>query len=211
MQFTDIGPTLNNGIISLLEEGFLIVALIGIFLYIMARKSRSFRAIDVSSMKINPTRISLVLLLIAILCPAYLTIFSQGVTYPSIGLFSMSWQIGSFNPISIQFGPYFLLMSLLLMFMRIVFVYYIFKYYYGETTQTRVIIAGLIGELQPLLIGMATLPFVLATPGLGMAFPVPLPVLLFTGLLAMNILPVPPIQGDWKELEEQEDWWEKES
>ena len=50
MQITDITPSLNYGFISLFEEGFLIIAIIGIILYAMTRRSRSFRVIDLSNM-----------------------------------------------------------------------------------------------------------------------------------------------------------------
>ena len=210
MQITDVTPSLNNGLISLLEEGFLIIAIIGILLYIMTRRSRLFRAIDLSNMRISPIQISLILLLIAILCPAYLSIYPISVTDFEFNIFSMSWQIGQFNPINIQFGLYSLLVGLVFMFVKFIFIYQVFKYYYGETTQTRVIIFGLIGELQLMLFTMVMLPFVTATPGVSMAFPIPLPILLFSGFLILNVIPIPLPLEDWEELERFEDWWEKE-
>ncbi len=209
MQFIDVPSALNNGAISLLGEIFLIVVIVGGLLHLMNRRSRSFREIDLSKVKLSPTHISLLLLLIAILSPAYLNIFPGDISGFSIGMFSMSWQIAVSNTLFILFGPDFLVLSLILMCMKIVFVYQVFKFYYGETTKTRVIIAGIFGEIQLLLIGLATLPFILATPNVGVAFPIPLPILLLTGLLALKFLPPPPVQGDWKDLEKPEEWWEK--
>ena len=174
MQITDVTPTLNYGLISLFEEGFLIIVIMGILLYVMTRRSKSFRVIDLSNMRISPSQISLILLLIAILCPAYLNMYPISVTDFEFNILSMSWQIVQFNPINIQFGPYFLLTSLVFMFVKFIFVYQVFKYYYGNTTETRVIIVGLIGESQLTLFSIVMLPFVFNTPGLGMAFPIPI-------------------------------------
>jgi hypothetical protein len=207
MQITDVPPIGNYQIVTIMTEAFLIAAIIGTLLYIMNRRSKSFQAINPKSMKLSTTRIALILLMIAILGPAYLNVYPRTGFYPSMAVFAMSWQMQDFVTSILFFGPDFLLVAALLMFLKFVFVYQIFKYYYRATTKNRVIAIGVISELQLTILGLAVIPLTFRTPGLSIMLSIPIPVLLLTGLLMLKFVPVPPLLGDWGELEKPKEWW----
>ena len=202
-------PTGNYNIISIMTETFVIFVVIGILLYIMNRRSKSFRAVDPRNMRISITNIAFILLLIAILGPAYLNVYPRTGFYPAIVVFAMSWQISGYNLNIFLFGPDFLLVAFLLMFLKFVFIYQLFKYYNHATTKNRVVTVGIISELQLTLIGLVVIPLAARTPGLAVVLSIPIPVLLLIGLLVLKFIPAPPLLGDWEELEKPEEWWEE--
>jgi hypothetical protein len=205
MQITPVG---YYGIISIMTEIFLIFTIIGILLYTMNKRSKSFRAVDPRNMRMSTTYIAFILLLIAILAPAYLNVYPQLGFYPEIMVFAMSWQISGNNLTIFMFDPASLLLAFLLMFLKFVFIYQLFKYYYHATTKSRVVTVGIISELQLTLFGLVMVPFTINTPGLAVMLSIPLPLLLLTGLLVLKLIPAPPLLGDWEELEKPKEWWE---
>jgi len=201
-------PTGNYNIVSIMTETFVIFAVICILLYIMNRRSKSFSAVDPRNMRMSTTNIVLLLLLIAILSPAYLNVYPRTGFYPSITIFAMSWQFADYPFSNFMFGPEFLLATSLFMFLKFVFIYQLFKYYYHMTTKNRVIIVGIFSELELTLIGLAIIPLTVMIPSLAVMFSLPIPVLFLTGLLMLKFIPAPPLLGDWDELEKPKEWWE---
>jgi hypothetical protein len=194
--------------VSIITETFAVFAVIGILLYIMNRRSRSFSAVDPRNMRMRTTNIVLLLLLIAVLSPAYLNVYPRTGFSPSITVLSMSWQFADY-PFSIfMFGPEFFLAGSLFMFLKFVFIYQLFKYYFHMTTKNRVIIVGIFSELELTLIGLAIAPLAGGTTGPAVVFSLPIPILLLAGVLVLKFIPAPPFLGDWDELEKPKEWWE---
>ncbi|MCK5264062.1 MAG: hypothetical protein KAR03_00510, partial [Candidatus Thorarchaeota archaeon] len=104
----------------------------------------------------------------------------------------------------------FFLVGLPFMFLRLVFVYNIYKYYLGATTRKRVVITGILAELQFALISLAIIPFGLSSPGIAAILSIPIPILLIVGLLMLRYIPKPKGISEWTELDEDKDWWDKE-
>jgi hypothetical protein len=195
-------------VIEIITETFAVFAVIGVFLYILNRRSRSFSAIDPRNMRMSTTNIVLLLLLIAVLGPAYMNVYPRTGYSPSIVVLAMSWQFADFPFAIFMFGPEYFLVSSLFMFLKFVFVYQLFKYYFHKTTKNRVIIVGIFSELELTLIGLAIAPLAGGTTGPAVVFSLPMPILLLAGVLVLKFIPAPPFLGDWDELEKPKEWWE---
>jgi len=208
MQIEDVTPPGNYNVVPLMTETFVVFVFIGSFLYIINRRSKSFSAVNQKNMRMSTTNIALVLLMIAILSPAYLDIYPRTGFYPSIAIFAMSWQISDYPLNIFMFGPELFLVAFPFMFLKFVFIYLLIKYYFHMTTRNRVIIVGIFGEVQLTLIGLAIIPLAIRTTGLAVMFSLPIPILLLAGLLVLKFIPAPPLLGDWDELEKPKEWWD---
>ncbi len=198
---TDIPPT-TPIIVPLVTDVFLFIVLIGLFTYILHRQSRSQKTLDTSSMKPSLTVLIVSLLLIALFGPSNLNMYLE---LGRIYLIGMSWELGSFV---LSFT--FFLVGLPFMFLRLVFVYQVYKYYLGTTSRKRVVITGILGELQFPLISLLMVPICLLNPSLAVIISIPIPILLTAGLLMLRYIPKPKSISGWTELDGDKDWWDKE-
>ena len=210
MQITnDILPSSPIGLNLVVTDFFLFFAVIGIFIYVLHRQSRSKKDLDISSMKPNLTILIASLLIVAIFAPSNLNLYPELDSDYFTHLVGMSWDITglSFGSMIFSFG--FFLVALPFMFLRFVFVYQVYKYYLGTTTRKRVIIAGVLGELQFALISLAIIPFGMSSEYLAAIISIPIPILLLVGLAILRFVPQPDRISEWTELEKDKDWWEK--
>jgi len=199
---TDIPPT-TPIIVPLVTDIFLFIVLVGLLTYILHRQSRSQKNLDTSSMKPSLTVLIVSLLLIALFGPSNLNIYLE---IGRIYLIGMSWELGSFI---LSFT--FFLVGLPFMFFRLVFVYQVYKYYLGTTSRKRVVITGILGELQFPIISLLMIPICLSNPGLAAIISIPIPILLIAGLLMLRFIPKPKCISEWTDLDEDKDWWDKEN
>ncbi len=153
-------------------------------------------------MKPSLTVLIVSLLLIALFGPSNLNMYLE---LGQIYLVGMSWELGSF-----MLSFTFFLVGLPFMFLRLVFVYQVYKYYLGTTSRKRVVITGILGELQFPLISLLLVPICLLNPGLAVIISIPIPILLIAGLLVLRYIPKPKGTSEWTELDEDKDWWDKE-
>jgi len=198
---TDIPPS-TPIIAPLVMDIFLFIVLIGLLTYVLHRQGRSPKNLDTSSMKPSLTVLIVSLLLIALFGPSNLNIYLE---LGRIVLIGMSWELGSF-----MLSFTFFLVGLPFMFLRLVFVYQVYKYYLGTTSRKRVVITGILGELQFPLISLLMVPICLLNPGLAVIISIPIPILLIAGLLMLRYIPRAQGVSGWTELDEDKDWWEKE-
>lgn len=187
---------------------FLFIIVIGIFTYVLHKQIQSPKATDTSSMKPNLTLLIVSLFLIALFAPSNLNIYLSDY-YNSIYLIGMSWEI-----IGLYLGDFalsftYFLVGLPFMFFRFVFVYYVYKYYQGHTTKKRVLISGILGELQFFLIGLAIIPIGLSNPYIAAIVSVPIPILLIAGLVILRYVPRVKGTSDWTGSDESKEWWDK--
>ncbi len=202
MQITTDIPPSTPIIVPLVTDIFLFIVLIGLLTYILHRQSRSQKNLDTSSMKPSLTVLIVSLLLIALFGPSNLNMYLE---LGQIYLVGMSWELGSF-----MLSFTFFLVGLPFMFLRLVFVYQVYKYYLGTTSRKRVVITGILGELQFPLISLLLVPICLLNPGLAVIISIPIPILLIAGLLVLRYIPKPKGTSEWTELDEDKDWWDKE-
>ncbi len=202
MQITTDIPPSTPGVVPLITDIFLFIVLIGLFTYILHRQSQSQKNLDTSSMKPSLTVLIVSLLLIALFGPSNLNMYLE---LGQIYLVGMSWELGSF-----MLSFTFFLVGLPFMFLRLVFVYQVYKYYLGTTSRKRVVITGILGELQFPLISLLLVPICLLNPGLAVIISIPIPILLIAGLLVLRYIPKPKGTSEWTELDEDKDWWDKE-
>ena len=188
---------------------FLFVVIIGFIVYMLQRNIRSQKGPDLSSMKPSLTILITLLFIIALFAPSDINIYPSDGYYSSIQIIGMSWQLTLSPYVDFMIDVAFLLMYLPFTFFRIVFVYTIYKYYHGKTTRTRVIIAGLLGELQLPLIGLAIIPIIISNPSLTVMFSIPIPILLIVGLLILKVVPRPLTDSGWAGSVENKEWWDK--
>ncbi|MCK4568608.1 MAG: hypothetical protein KAU48_14970, partial [Candidatus Thorarchaeota archaeon] len=139
---TDIPPS-TPGIVPLVTDVFLFIVLIGLFTYILHRQSQSQKNLDTSSMKPSLTVLIVSLLLIALFGPSNLNMYLEFEREALIYIIGMSWELGG-----VMLSFTFFLVGLPFMFLRFVFVYQVYKYYLGTTSRKRVVITGILGELQ---------------------------------------------------------------
>ncbi len=201
MQITTDIPPSTPGVVPLITDIFLFIVLIGLFTYILHRQSQSQKYLDTSSMKPSLTVLIVSLLLIALFGPSNLNMYLE---LGQIYLVGMSWELGSF-----MLSFTFFLVGLPFMFLRLVFVYQVYKYYLGTTSRKRVVITGILGELQFPLISLLLVPICLLNPGLAVIISIPIPILLIAGLLVLRYIPKPKGTSEWTELDEDKDWWDK--
>lgn len=211
MQQTDIiPPPGQNDLLFILMDVFIICIVIGAIIFWLHNYKKPHQGLDVSEMRLNPTTITVVMLILAILGPMAFNIYPRTGNWPLIYLIGMSWQIIGLSLADIIFSAIFFLVGLPFMFFRLVFVYQMYKYYRGLTTKKRTILVGILGEIQFPLIGLIIMPFALVNPFLAVIFSLPIPFLLVAGLVILRYVQVPqPIDG-WKELDKSQDWWDQE-
>ncbi|MGY5880466.1 MAG: hypothetical protein RTV31_09445 [Candidatus Thorarchaeota archaeon] len=202
-------PDLVGGM-TVLGTMFFFVIITGIVVYVLQRNIRSQKGPDLSSMKPSLTILITLLFIIAFFAPFNINIYPSDGFYSSIQIVGMSWQLTLTPYVDFMIDVAFLLMYLPFTFFRIVFVYAIYKYYHGKTTRTRVIIAGLLGELQLPLIGLAIIPIIISNPYLTLMFSIPIPILLIVGLLILKVVPRPLTDSSWAPSGESKEWWDKE-
>ena len=189
---------------------FLFVVIIGFVVYMLQRNIRSQKGADLSLMKPSLTILITLLFIIAFFAPFNINIYPSDGFYSSIQIVGMSWQLTLTPYVDFMIDVAFLLMYLPFTFFRIAFVYAIYKYYHGKTTRTRVIIVGLLGELQLPLIGLAIIPIIISNPYLTLMFSIPIPILLIVGLLILKVVPRPLTDSSWAPSGESKEWWDKE-
>ncbi len=202
MQITTDIPPSTFIIDPLVMDVFLFIVLIGLFTYILQRQSRSQKNLNTSSMKPSLTVLIVSLLLITLFGPSNLNIYLE---LGRIYLIGMSWELGSF-----MLSFTFFLVGLPFMFFRLVFVYQVYKYYLGTTSRKRVVITGILGELQFPIISLLMIPICLSNPNLAVIISIPIPILLIAGFLMLRYIPKPKGISEWTELDEDKDWWDKE-
>ncbi|MFW9794037.1 MAG: hypothetical protein ACFFEE_07040 [Candidatus Thorarchaeota archaeon] len=211
MQVTDIIPTPGpNPILFSLADTLILLILIGAVVYWLHTFKNPHKGLDVSRMRLSPTAITAIMLILAIFGPMAVNI------YPNLGptwiiyLAGMSWQIIGYGIGNVMFSSIFFLIILPFTFFRMVYVYLIYRYFLGLTTRKRAVITGILGEIQFPLFGLSFIPLGLLDPMIAVVFSIPVPTLLIAGLLLMQYIEVPqPIDG-WKELDESQDWWDEE-
>ncbi|MCK5265317.1 MAG: hypothetical protein KAR03_06885, partial [Candidatus Thorarchaeota archaeon] len=181
MQITTDIPPSTPIIDPLVMDVFLFIVLIGLFTYILQRQSRSQKNLNTSSMKPSLTVLIVSLLLITLFGPSNLNIYLE---LGRIYLIGMSWELGSF-----MLSFTFFLVGLPFMFFRLVFVYQVYKYYLGTTSRKRVVITGILGELQFPIISLLMIPICLSNPNLAVIISIPIPILLIAGLLMLRYIP----------------------
>jgi hypothetical protein len=201
-------PDLVGGM-TILGTMFFFVIITGIVVYVLQRNIRSQKGPDLSSMKPSLTILITLLFIIMLFAPSDINIYPSDGYYSSFQIIGMSWQLILSPYVSFMIDFTFLLVYLPFTFFRIVFIYYIYKYYHGKTTRTRVIIAGILGELQLPLIGLALIPIILSNPVLTVMLSIPIPILLIVGLLILRIVPRPLTVSDWTGSGESKEWWDK--
>lgn len=198
---TDVLPT-TPIIVPLVTDIFLFIVLVGLLTFILHRQSQSQKNLDTSSMKPSLTVLIVSLLLIALFGPSNLNMYLE---LGQIYLIGMSWELGG-----VMLSFTFFLVGLPFMFLRLVFVYQVYKYYLGTTSRKRVLIAGLLGELQFPLISLLMIPICLLNPSLAIIISIPIPILLVAGLLMLRNIPRAQGVSGWTKLDEDKDWWDKE-
>ncbi len=208
MQITTDIPPSTPIIDPLVMDVFLFIVLIGLFTYFLHRQSQSQKVLDTSLMKPSLSVLIVSLLLIALFGPSNLNIYLEHDAL--IYLIGMSWEIIGLSFGDLLFSFTFFLVGLPFMFLRLVFVYTIYKYYLGATTRKRVVITGILAELQFALISLAIIPIGLSSPGIAAILSIPIPILLVVGLLMLRYIPKPKGTSEWTELDGNKDWWDKE-
>ena len=198
---TDVLPS-TPIIAPLVTEIFLFIVLVGLLTYILHRQSQSQKNLDTSSMKPSLTVLIVSLLLIALFGPSNLNMYLE---LGRIYLIGMSWELGG-----VMLSFTFFLVGLPFMFLRLVFVYQVYKYYLGTTSRKRVLITGILGELQFPLISLLMIPICLLNPSLAVIISIPIPILLVAGLLMLRYIPRAQGVSGWTKLDEDKDWWDKE-
>ena len=198
---TDVLPT-TPIIVPLVTDIFLFIVLVGLLTFILHRQSQSQKNLDTSSMKPSLTVLIVSLLLIALFGPSNLNMYLE---LGQIYLIGMSWELGG-----VMLSFTFFLVGLPFMFLRLVFVYQVYKYYLGTTSRKRVLITGILGELQFPLISLLMIPICLLNPSLAIIISIPIPILLVAGLLMLRNIPRAQGVSGWTKLDEDKDWWDKE-
>jgi hypothetical protein len=201
------GPMIGTSLIGTI---FIFVVTIGFFVYMLQRNIRSQKGPELSSMKPSLTLLTLSLFIIALFAPAALNIYPLGGYNSSVNLTGMSWQIMLVLGGYLMFDFFYFLVGFPFTFFRIVFVYSIYRYYLGKTTKNRVVIFGIISELQLPLIGLALIPLILSSPLMVAMYPIPIPILLIAGLLILRYVPRVKGISDWTGSDESKEWWDKE-
>jgi len=210
MGIQDLPPSHAPDILAITVDMFLFCVLIGLILHLWHGRGKPYDSLEINKMRLAPSYITLILLVVALFAPAYLGIYVQSDGSLFFNLFGMTYQISVLNISDYFFGVFFFLFGGLFMCSRLVFVYQIYKFYLLRTTKSRVVIWGILGELQFTLISLLILPFGLVIPSIAVLIPIPLPFLLITGLLLLRFIHRPERKPGWMELEEEKDWWEKE-
>ncbi len=208
MQQADIPPPPGpNEPLLILMDAFIIFVFIGAIIFWLHNHKKPHQGLDISDMRISPTTITVVMLVIAVLGPAAFNIY---IEFGSIYLMGMCWQISNLTMSGLTFTAAFFLISMPFMFFRLVFVYQIYKYYRLLTTKKRTVIVGIIGEIQFPITGLLVIPFAISDPNLAVIFSIPVPILLVVGLAILHYVKTPrPVYG-WEELDKTLDWWDKE-
>jgi hypothetical protein len=212
MQHTDvIPPPVQGEMVLILLEAFLILTLIGAVIYWLHTHKKPHQGFDVTIMRMSPTVITVVMLLIAVFGPVAFNIYPRVGIEPMVYLMGMTWQMHPLIFVDFMFSIVFLLFTIPLMFFRLVFVYQMHKYFRRLTSRKRTIIVGIIGEIQFPVIGLFIIPFAINDPYLLVLFSIPIPILLLVGLAIIQFVKVPkPIDG-WEALDQSPDWWDKDS
>jgi hypothetical protein len=149
-----------------------------------------------------------------LLAPMGLVVYFFDIGYWYANITSMTW-IANFETNGVYFRPdaIMILATLPFSFMRIGFVYIIWRAYEGKTTARRALRIGVAMEIWfSLLFYLPNLIALLVTPMVFMFWPlaIPLPILLFSGWLALRLRPpVEPIT--WVDDEQPVKWWEEAS
>jgi hypothetical protein len=209
MQFTtDVPPNSEFGILTIAADLFLFFVVIGLFYYFLNKSSQSKKLPDTGEMKPSLSTLVLLLLLIALFAPSHLNIYpSHGhISYYLIG---MCWQIIELSLAGFVFSFLFFLVGLPFTFLRLVFVYQIYKYYLGTSSKKRVVITGIIAELQLFLIGLAIIPIGLSEPLIAVVISLPIPILLLVGLVVIHSIQRTQEDTKWTGFDEEKDWWEE--
>jgi len=211
MQITDeLPPSTPPELFLLATDIFLFFVVIGIFTYFLHRASQSQNVPDTSSMKPSLTVLIISLLLIVLFGPSNLNMYLELDRVAFTYLTGMSWEMVGLSFGSLFFSFTFFLVGLPFMFLRFVFVYQIFKYYLGKTSRKRVVIAGILAELQFALISLAIIPIGLSSPSIAAILSIPIPILVIVGLMMVRYIPRSQGISEWTELDVDKDWWDKE-
>ncbi|MGY5865369.1 MAG: hypothetical protein RTV41_12260 [Candidatus Thorarchaeota archaeon] len=211
MQVTDIiPPSEPNALLFTLMDMLLLIAFMAATVYWLHTYKKPHRGYDVSGMLLTPTAITTVMIILAILGPLSINLYPFGGPAGLFYLTGMSWQISGLGFGSVMFSVFFFLVVFPFTFFRLVYVYMIYKYFRGQTTKKRAVLAGILGEVQLPLIGLAIIPIGLVDPMIAVIITIPVPILLIVGLVLIQLVQIPqPIDG-WKELDGTQDWWNKE-
>jgi hypothetical protein len=207
---TDPIPPSYNPLPTILIDSLLLFAFIGAIIFWLHTYKKPHRGYDINQMSVTPTFITTFMLVLAIFGPVAINVYPYIGPSGIIALMGMVWQIPILGYGFPFFGLSFFFIGLLISTLRLVYVYMIYRYYREQTTRKRVVIAGILGELQMPLIGLAIIPIGFVDPMIAIMFSIPVPILLIVGLLILHLIQVPrPIDG-WTELDESQDWWNKE-
>ena len=210
MGIQDLPPSQMPDILAITIDMFLFIVIIGFILHMWHVRGQPHEFLETSKMKLAPSYITLILLIIALFAPASLGIYLRDFAPPVIDIFGMTYQFSILNAFQIHFGIIFFLFGGLFMCLKLVFVHQVYKFYLYRTTMKRVAIYGILSELQFTLISLAIIPFGLLMPSMAVLIPIPLPFLLVTGLLIVRFIPQAKKKPGWVELEDERDWWENE-
>ncbi|MGY5870916.1 MAG: hypothetical protein RTV72_01585 [Candidatus Thorarchaeota archaeon] len=210
MQITtdELPPITASQTLFVITDIFLFLVILGFFVYFLHRHSQSEKLPDTSSMKPSLTMLTSTLLLIALFGPSNLNIYPIPGHIASLYLIGMSWEIIALSLSDFVFSFAYFLVGLPFMFLRLVFVYQVYKYYLGGTSRKRVVITGILGELQLFLIGLAIIPVGLINPDIAVIISVPIPILLLAGLAMIRFYPRSQSVSEWTDLDEGKEWWE---
>jgi len=188
-----------------IADAFIIVIITLVFISIIHRRSQSLKDREIGLMKPSLSVLISSLFIIALYAPAYINIYLNfGYSF----VVGMCWQIPSYG--SFYFSILNFIVGLPFMFFRIVFVYYIYKYYLRNATLKRVIIVGILSEVQFSLFGLVFLLNAIVNPYITIIFSVPIPILFIVGLLIIRTFPRPEGTSVWTKSKESNDWWEEE-
>ncbi|MHA2205697.1 MAG: hypothetical protein ACXABC_07545 [Candidatus Thorarchaeota archaeon] len=170
------------------------------------------KAVTTRRRKLYPRTIVAIMALVALFVPF---VIQAAITpwYSETYLFAMTWQWSSayWNPIML-FNPFMLIVMMPLAGLRLVFVGMIHRLYKVKTTRKRVFVVGIAAELQfvtifytPYIIMFLLLPY--SSPW----FPtmIPIPLLLFLGLILFKISPPPGEPSVWSDDDREGYWWEE--
>lgn len=151
------------------------------------------------STKYSATDMAIVIVLAAILGPAFLQ-----PSVPSWMIISMTWQIAIGSTFISLFEPRVMITTLPITFMRLIVAFMFYRLYQNKTTVKRVLVIVLVSEIQPIL--LYDIPLLLAVlQGLFpfyVPFIIPIPFLALVALLIVRVYPPPKREVDWLEKSE---------
>ena len=155
----------------------------------------------------TPSNVGSIFGVISIICPIMILfhpiVGGSGLHFSIINLgFGIDYYFGQVE-IWI-YEPLALISEIAFVFFRFVFVYQIVMLYQGRTTQRKVILAGILGELPILLLSISrdfAILLLWLSGGIGSSFMIPMPIILVLGLALLR--KYPPIDNNthWNDRE----------